>query len=161
MCKCTWDSVSLSVPFPQLQVQSRPKRHKYGEKNRGWIIDETGEFRETAGIVQVPVVAVRVALGTHGDVLRADVVGERVRAGGGPRVKEAKEADDGRRYQHVAVEAEPREVQRELDTEVIFDFVQRLELDPLGDGGPLVEEEFPFATGVVQMTLSIFCNNVT
>lgn len=52
-------------------------------------------------------------------------------------VREAQQADYGRRDEHVCVEAQPREVQSELDAEVFLHLVYWLVHDPLAHLRPL------------------------
>lgn len=51
------------------------------------------------------------------------------------------------------VEAQPGEVEGELDAEVVLDVVDGLELDALGDRGPLVVEQLAFGAFLVKVAL--------
>ena len=68
-------------------------------------------------------------------------------------VKEDENSDDGRRQQKRCVEAEPCEVERDLDAVVVADTVQGLELVQPAEGGPLREQEVPGAAGGLDRAL--------
>lgn len=71
-----------------------------------------------------------IAQRAHDDgvVVVADLLADGVVLHPLQRVNEAEDAGDGSQDQHVRVEAQPGEVNSNLDAEIVFDVVQRLRL---------------------------------
>ncbi len=59
-----------------------PDRHKDGEDDGGAVVKEIGDLGERAGVLELPVGAVEVALRAHGHVAHPSLVAD-VQAGGG------------------------------------------------------------------------------
>lgn len=86
------------------------------------------DARIDARIGQVPVVAFLVAQRAHDDrgARAANVLADAVRVQRPQAEQEAHDAHHRGRYQHVRVEAEPREIQGDLHAEILLDVVERL-----------------------------------
>lgn len=86
------------------------------------------DARINARIRQIPVVAFLIAQRTHNDrcARLADVLANAVRIQRPQTKQKAYNADHRSRYQHVRIEAEPREIQRHFDAKVLFDLIEGL-----------------------------------
>lgn len=71
----------------------------------------------------------------------------------GPRINKARKSHKRSRYEHVRVESQPGKIQRDLDSKIFFDMIQRLITIPLSYSGPFSVQQIPHSSWFLQITL--------